>query len=62
GQSAANASGEAVATLYRSMQRQASMMSFVDVFHVLMIVVLVSIPLLLAMQGPKSAAAAGRAR
>ncbi len=62
GQSAANASGEAVATLYRSMQRQASMMSFVDVFHVLMIVVLVSIPLLLAMQGPKSAAAARRAR
>jgi hypothetical protein len=44
------------------MQRQASMMSFVDVFHVLMVVVLVSIPLLLAMQGPKSAAAAGRAR
>jgi DHA2 family multidrug resistance protein len=62
GQSAANASGEAVATLYQSMQRQASMMSFVDVFHVLMVVVLVSIPLLLAMQGPKSAAAVGRAR
>jgi DHA2 family multidrug resistance protein len=61
GQSAANASREAAAMFYQIMQRQASMMSFVDCFHVLMVAVLVSIPLLFVMQSPRHAAAAGHA-
>ena len=52
GQSAANASREAVATLYGIVQQQAAMLSFIDVFHVLMIVVILAMPLLLVMQGP----------
>ena len=61
GQSAANASAEAVATLYASMQRQAMMLSFIDVFNILLIVVVVAIPLLVLIESPKSHAAAGRA-
>jgi DHA2 family multidrug resistance protein len=59
GQSAASASAAAVATVYESMQRQAVMLSFINVFFILMIVVIVAIPLLLLLQKPK--AAAGRA-
>jgi DHA2 family multidrug resistance protein len=59
GQSAASASAAAVATLYQSMQRQAMMLSFINVFYILMVVVIVAIPLLLLLQKPKTAA--GRA-
>jgi len=59
GQSAANATGVAVASLYGIVQRQAAMLSFIDVFHVLMIVVLMTLPLLLFMQRPKGVAAQG---
>lgn len=59
GQSAVAASGEAVATLYGVVQRQAAMLSFIDVFHVLMVVVLAAIPLLLFMQGQKAGTAEG---
>ncbi len=57
GQSALDASGQAAATLMGIVQRQALMLSFIDVFHVLMIVVLAAIPLLLFMQGRKGAPA-----
>jgi MFS transporter, DHA2 family, multidrug resistance protein len=53
GHSAATAAGEAVATFYGVLQRQAAMLAFIDVFHVLMIVVVLAMPLLLIMQRPK---------
>ncbi len=56
GQSAVAASGEAAATLYGIVQRQAAMLSFIDVFYVLMVVVLAAIPLLFFMQGQKAGA------
>jgi DHA2 family multidrug resistance protein len=51
GQSAANAPREALAQLYVALERQSSMLSYVDVFYLLMIVVFASIPLLLFMRG-----------
>jgi DHA2 family multidrug resistance protein len=51
GQSAVNAPREALAQLYGTLQRQSSMLSYIDVFHVLMVVVFASIPLLLFMRG-----------
>ncbi|HEX4050096.1 MAG TPA: DHA2 family efflux MFS transporter permease subunit [Steroidobacteraceae bacterium] len=59
GQSAANASAAATAALYQTVQRQAMMLSFIDIFYILMIVVIVAIPLLLLLQKPGGAA--GRA-
>jgi DHA2 family multidrug resistance protein len=61
GQSAANASAEAMAMLYQTVQRQAMMLSFIDVFNILLVVVVVAIPLLLLIQSPRSRAAAARA-
>jgi DHA2 family multidrug resistance protein len=61
GQSAANASAEAMGMLYTTVQRQAMMLSFIDVFNILLVVVVVAIPLLLLIQSPKSPAAAARA-
>ncbi|MGH8322551.1 MAG: EmrB/QacA family drug resistance transporter, partial [Steroidobacteraceae bacterium] len=58
GQVALQASGEAMGTLYASVERQALMLSFIDVFHALMIVILAAIPLLLLMQPGKHSAAA----
>ena len=40
--------------------QQAAMLSFIDVFHVLMIVVLLAMPLLLFMQGPQGGGETGR--
>jgi DHA2 family multidrug resistance protein len=56
GQSQSDATQQAAALLYRSLGQQAQMLSYVDVFHTLMIVVFAAIPLLLFMQGGKSAA------
>jgi DHA2 family multidrug resistance protein len=39
--------------LYRSVAQQSQMLSYVEVFHILMIVVFAAIPLLLIMQGKK---------
>jgi DHA2 family multidrug resistance protein len=61
GQSAAQAPREALALLYRSVGKQAMMLSYIDVFHVLMIVVFASIPLLLFMRKPEAGAAKGAA-
>lgn len=59
GQSAARAPGEALGQLYGAMQRQAAMLSYIDVFYLLMVVVFASIPLLLFMRGTASGAGAG---
>ncbi len=62
GQSASNigdASTQALAGLYRALQRQALMLSYIDVFHVLMIVVFGAIPLLFLMRGAKGGAPSG---
>jgi DHA2 family multidrug resistance protein len=58
GHSAARAADEAVATIYGVMQQQATMLAFIDVFHVLMIVVILAMPLLLVMRGSKGGASA----
>ncbi len=51
GQNPAAAPALAIGELYRAMERQATMLSYVDVFHVLMVIVLVSIPVLFFMRG-----------
>lgn len=42
----------ALAVLYRSLQQQANMISYIDVFYVLMWVVFASLPLVLFLRGP----------
>ncbi len=42
-----------LAVLYSQVQRQAAMLSFLDVFHSLMIIVLIVTPLVLLMRPPK---------
>jgi DHA2 family multidrug resistance protein len=49
----AQAGQAAAAVLYRSMSQQAQMLSYIEVFRILMIVVFAAIPLLLLMQGKK---------
>jgi DHA2 family multidrug resistance protein len=51
GQSQADSTLQATALLYRSIGKQAQMLSYVEVFHVLMIVVFAAIPLLFLMKG-----------
>jgi DHA2 family multidrug resistance protein len=53
GQSHSEAAVRALANLYRQVGIQAQMLSYVDVFHTLMIVVFAAIPLLLLMRGGK---------
>jgi DHA2 family multidrug resistance protein len=54
---AADASRVAGALLYRTLGRQASMLSYIDVFHVMMWMVFLCVPLVLLMRAPKSGAA-----
>ena len=62
GQPQAQASQEAVGVLYRAVGQQSQMLSYVDIFHILMIVVFAAIPLLLLMRGkPAGEQAAGGA-
>jgi DHA2 family multidrug resistance protein len=61
GQSALAASPQAIGQLYGALQRQAAMLSYVDVFDVLMIVVFASVPLLLLMRRPSGATPRGGA-
>jgi len=56
GQPQIQAGQEAVAMLYRTAGQQAQMLSYIDVFHTLMLVVFGAIPLLLLMQGPNARA------
>jgi MFS transporter, DHA2 family, multidrug resistance protein len=50
----AQASQAASSLLYQSVLRQAQMLSYIDVFHVLMWLVFAALPLLLLMQGKKA--------
>jgi len=61
GQPQVDAMRQATALIYRGLGQQAQMLSYVDVFHTLMIVVFGVIPLLLLMQGGKSAQGGGAA-
>jgi DHA2 family multidrug resistance protein len=54
GQPPLQASAQVMGLLYQSVQRQAAMMSFLDVFHSLMIVILCVMPLLLFMRSKKA--------
>jgi len=59
GQPQAQSTQEASAQLYRALGQQAQMLSYVDVFHTLMLVVFGAIPLLLLMQGKPPGARSG---
>jgi hypothetical protein len=50
GEQGATAGGVALGTLYQSVLKQAAMLSYIDVFYVLMTMVICSLPLLLVMQ------------
>jgi DHA2 family multidrug resistance protein len=52
-QQGVGAGGDALGTLYRSVQKQAAMLSYIDIFYVLMAMVICSLPLLLMMQKAK---------
>jgi DHA2 family multidrug resistance protein len=43
----------ASALLYQQLQQQAAMLSYIDVFHTLMIIVFCAVPLVFLMQKPK---------
>ena len=43
----------ATAELYRSLGRQAQMLSYIDIFHILMWIVFLVLPLVLLLQKPK---------
>lgn len=61
GVSTADASRVAGAVLYRNLGQQAAMLSYIDVFHIMMWMVFVCVPLLLLMRAPKSGAAPAEA-
>jgi DHA2 family multidrug resistance protein len=48
----ADAMKVATAELYRTLQQQAAMLSYIDIFHVLMIIIFCALPLVLLMQKP----------
>ncbi|HEX4270634.1 MAG TPA: DHA2 family efflux MFS transporter permease subunit [Rhizomicrobium sp.] len=56
GLSSADAGRAATAELYRTLGQQAQMLSYIDVFHVLMWVVFAVLPLVLLLQKPKAGA------
>jgi DHA2 family multidrug resistance protein len=58
GLSQAEAAKAALAQLYRTLGQQAAMLSYIDVFHVLMLVVFAALPLVLLMQKPNKRAGA----
>jgi DHA2 family multidrug resistance protein len=59
GMAQTDAARAAAAQIYRGLQQQANMLSYVDVFHVLMIVVFCALPLVFLMQKPKKTGGAG---
>jgi DHA2 family multidrug resistance protein len=61
GLSQAEATKAGAAELYRMLEQQANMLSYVDVFHVLMLIVFAALPLVFLMRKPKKHAAAGEA-
>ena len=59
--SPSDANLQATATLYRMLGRQAQMLSYVEIFHILAIAVAAAIPLLLLMKGAKAGGGGGAA-
>jgi DHA2 family multidrug resistance protein len=59
GMSQVDASRAAAAEVYRSLQQQVGMLSYIDAFHVLMLAVFAALPLIFLMQKPKSGAQDG---
>ncbi len=59
GLSAAQAASTAPGVIYQSLQKQAAMLSFVDAFHALMLVIIVLFPTLFLMRGRPPGAPAG---
>jgi DHA2 family multidrug resistance protein len=57
GASAADANRAAGAVLYRTLGQQAAMLSYIDVFHIMMWMVFICLPLVLLMRAPKPGAA-----
>jgi hypothetical protein len=51
----------ALGTLYNAVRQQAAMLSYIDVFHTLMITVFACLPLLRVRRGQRGAASAGGA-
>jgi DHA2 family multidrug resistance protein len=56
GQPSAFAPQQALGQLYGTLTQQAAMLSYIDAFHLLMLITLGCLPLLLLMQGPKKGA------
>jgi DHA2 family multidrug resistance protein len=61
GMSQGDATKAATAEIYRGLSQQAAMLSYIDVFHVLMIAIFCALPLVFLMQKPKKAGAAAEA-
>jgi len=61
GLSQIDAAQAAVTHLYRTLGQQAAMLSYIDVFHTLMLIVLCTLPLVFLMQKPKKNAGGGEA-
>ncbi len=61
GQSASGAPMQALAQFYGAIGRQAQMLSYIDVFHILMVFVFAAIPLLLFVKAPKAGEGGGGA-
>jgi DHA2 family multidrug resistance protein len=59
GLSAADAARTAPGVIYQSVQKQAAMLSFVDAFHALMVVIIVLAPTIFLMRGRPAGAPAG---
>jgi DHA2 family multidrug resistance protein len=59
GQAALAASAEATAQIYQGLERQAQMLSYVEVFHVLAIVIALMAPLVFLLQGAQARAGVG---
>ena len=59
GLSAADAARTAPGVIYQSVQKQAAMLSFVDAFHALMVVIMVLAPTIFLMRGRPAGAPAG---
>ena len=56
-----DAAHAATGLVYRQLLQQASMLSYVDVFHTLMILVICVVPLVFLMEKPKKRGPAGEA-
>jgi DHA2 family multidrug resistance protein len=61
GMSQAEATRAAAAEVYQSLQQQVGMLSYIDAFHTLMIIIFAAVPLIFLMQPPKKGKKSGGA-